>query len=509
MSDKKNIERLFQERFKDFEVEPPPHVWKNVQHALKEEKKERKLVPFWYKIAGIAALLTIGFLTFDTFFDVTEIDNKVVFDTPKNSDTNQKNNKIIAPVNSKNSDAETGNVLDKKQKTVVVNPVLNSENDEQKAISKTSKKNNEKNFVLKKETVFYKKNAFATTLSFENKNKTDEAEAVTLKKNSVTSIEKTLVVNDENNSNKKPEIKKNSVVLNSTEKIQNNKESNVEKVARKTIVDTIVDKNTSIAIENTTSNALEALLEKKEEEKKKKVVESLNRWQLTSNVAPIYYNSASNGSPIDAQFAENDKTYENNMSFGLGVNYVVNKKISVRTGVNKFSVGYNTNNVLVSAGLNSQSLKNINGSATSNISIQNVAQSDPEALAFENAIQGKNEGAINQKMGYYEVPVELSYAVVNKKFGINVIGGLSTLFLNQNEVSVVSSGMSTSIGKASNLNDIHFSTNVGLGFRYEFLKSFEAKFEPMFKYQINTFSNDSGNFKPYFIGLYSGVSFSF
>jgi hypothetical protein len=31
----------------------------------------------------------------------------------------------------------------------------------------------------------------------------------------------------------------------------------------------------------------------------------------------------------------------------------------------------------------------------------------------------------------------------------------------------------------------------------------------MFKYQINTFNQNSGNFKPYFIGLYSGISFSF
>jgi deoxyribodipyrimidine photolyase len=40
MNDKKNIERLFQERFKDFEVAPPENAWQNI--AARLEKKESK-----------------------------------------------------------------------------------------------------------------------------------------------------------------------------------------------------------------------------------------------------------------------------------------------------------------------------------------------------------------------------------------------------------------------------------------------------------------------------------
>jgi len=65
------------------------------------------------------------------------------------------------------------------------------------------------------------------------------------------------------------------------------------------------------------------------------------------------------------------------------------------------------------------------------------------------------------------------------------------------------------VGEAQNLNNIHFSTNLGIGFKYKFFKQFEASFEPTFKYQVNAYSRDAGNFKPYFIGLYTGVSFSF
>ena len=65
------------------------------------------------------------------------------------------------------------------------------------------------------------------------------------------------------------------------------------------------------------------------------------------------------------------------------------------------------------------------------------------------------------------------------------------------------------IGEASNLNPMHFSTNVGLGIKYDILKSLQFKVEPIVKYQLNTFSNDSGNFKPFFLGVYTGLNYRF
>jgi hypothetical protein len=130
-------------------------------------------------------------------------------------------------------------------------------------------------------------------------------------------------------------------------------------------------------------------------------------------------------------------------------------------------------------------------------------------LPFENSITHKNKGYINQEMGYLEMPLELSYALIDKKFGFKLIGGFSTLFLQDNAVNVVSDNRSTYLGEASNLSTVHFSTNIGLGLKYGFMKSFEFNVEPTFKYQINTFRSDAGNFKPYVFGIYSGVSYKF
>ena len=60
MKIKKNIDDLFKESFENLEVSPSPEVWKNIQTKLKEED-DRKVIPIWIKLSGIAALLVLFF----------------------------------------------------------------------------------------------------------------------------------------------------------------------------------------------------------------------------------------------------------------------------------------------------------------------------------------------------------------------------------------------------------------------------------------------------------------
>ena len=41
MNDKKNIDRLFQEKFKDFEMAPDDAVWNRISESLPKKKKKR------------------------------------------------------------------------------------------------------------------------------------------------------------------------------------------------------------------------------------------------------------------------------------------------------------------------------------------------------------------------------------------------------------------------------------------------------------------------------------
>ncbi len=83
MNEKKNLDRLFQEKFKDFEVAPPEFVWENIQEAL-QEKKKRRVIPLWFRLSGVAAVLVLGGLLFTLFFNDSEnginTNNPVVLD---------------------------------------------------------------------------------------------------------------------------------------------------------------------------------------------------------------------------------------------------------------------------------------------------------------------------------------------------------------------------------------------------------------------------------------------
>ena len=200
------------------------------------------------------------------------------------------------------------------------------------------------------------------------------------------------------------------------------------------------------------------------------------------------------------------------MSYGISASYVVNNKLKVRSGINKVNLGYNTNDVILyqSVGLSSstRALENINastGNTPDNISVisSETLNTKPEAFATTNT-------SINQSFAYIEVPLEIQYALVNTKLGINLIGGFSSFFLSDNKIfSEAENGTRLFLGEANNINNVSYSANFGIGLNYQVSKKIDLNFEPMFKYQINTFNNTSGNFTPYFIGIYTGFAIKF
>ena len=257
-------------------------------------------------------------------------------------------------------------------------------------------------------------------------------------------------------------------------------------------------------------NPLEEMLLAKEEGKNEVEKEKRNKWAISTNASPVYFNSLAEGSSLDAKLNSNQKNFNNTISVGLGLNYAISKKISVKTGVNSLKIDYSTNDIAFYQAPNAKPLNNINTNAMGKmIIIESKLEDNGNYVSVLGTPVIKYDGALKQQINFVEIPVELSYKILDKKFGIDFIGGMSTLFLTENNISIVSAGQEMNIGKANNLNNIHFSSNVGLGFKYNFWGNFNANFQPMFKYQINTFNENSGNFKPYFIGLYSGISFSF
>ena len=255
-----------------------------------------------------------------------------------------------------------------------------------------------------------------------------------------------------------------------------------------------------------------------EQEEEIEVAEtSESKWSAGPSIAPVYFDAIGEGSPVHSIFVPNSKSGDVNLSYGLAVSYEINKKLSIKTGVHKVDYGYNTNDVEFSAsleGFGGGQIENIDYSlASRNIVVESQASnknSFSEDKALDAAAQDPSLiGVMAQQFGYLEIPLELNYTLVDSKFGVNLIGGLSSLFLVDNMVTLTSGELITEMGEANNLNNVNFSTNIGFGVNYKFSPKVQLNIEPVFKYQLNTFSDTAGDFQPFTIGVYSGLNFKF
>ena len=442
MEERKHIDRVFQEKFKDFEATPREVVWGSISSRLKDNQRKKRVLPIWYKMAGVAAILAL-FINYATgLFKVSETGNA-------SASTLVENNTLSISLASQDY---TENMI---RSSIIL-----------KAIMQDTYKKQNSDIDQTRSTVENSKGAIAS-----NSNKIKVIPLVPKEK---------YTFSDYNN----------TVVNNST----------IEE-----------DKKTSI------SNLKDLPVSgNKSETEASEVAVSSKKLRVSTMAAPIFYDNFGSGTAIDAQFANNESSGELSISYGINLAYQISEKIKIRSGISKVDLSYNTKDIAFTAAVNPTAL---NGITYTDGNIPNYRIENRVVRPFNNlnasaefnraSLASPTAGYINQKLGFIEVPLEIEYVLVDKKFGVNIIGGGSTLFLDDNMISLNSSDFSTNLGEANNLNTISFSTNIGVGLDYNISPQFELNLEPIFKYQLNTFNKTTGNVNPYYFGVYSGFSFKF
>lgn len=505
----KNIDHLFQEKLKSFEELPDENVWNAIETSL-DKKKKKRIIPIWWRLGGVAAILAILFFSLYPF-DTPHSGDAVITDTENSNNTTSPSEEVQKKIHPEPLQEEAGVVHSNKEGTT----------------EDISKSDPAKNRVLPSYASTKDKE---TTQGNKETHKGTNNAALAHQENSTPISSPSVEVNPIPSKNGQSDsFSKNNdnAIVNATPPVTKN--GNISKDKDQTNLNPLPK-------EGATMEAVAEIEEDKKMEKDKKSIfdviaeeeeeivaeESSRKWAVSPSVAPIYFDSFGDGSPIDPSFSPNSKSGNVNLSYGLSVSYNVSKKISVRTGVHRVDYGYNTNDIAFSSSLATSRGGNLNnidlapnsknivlrsavpGSEANIEPLQNNTSSDV-SQAFDPSLNGR----IVQQLGYLEVPLEVNYALVDNKWGVNVIGGLSSLFLIDNAISLESNGLITEIGKANNINMVNFSTNIGLGVHYKFSPKIQWNVEPIFKYQLNTFSGATGNFQPFSLGVYSGVSFKF
>jgi len=452
MKPSKHIDRMFQESFKDFQESPSPKVWKGIEKKLAEKKRRNKIIPFWWRVASIAAMLALFFSI--GFFYQNKINTQKSISTTRSLE------------NPKIGEAGLLETVTKQQYGFSsVNYQLSKFENNLESLFTFQL------IIEPEETVReVKQNRSGSTRLAQSPVNADSMSFASLVSNSISTFEVSKTIASET---LKSEVGK-----------------------KKSIFDVIEEENKNIVIEETKlphqweiqpnvapvfmnsfngGNAINEELQGK-----------------TSSNANVSYG-------VNVAYAINRKVKiragVNQVAMGYNTQDVILSTSSFR------DQGFQSDNLASKTSIGNVSLINANSKTTP----RNQASSYSPISSFKFSSSGR----LSHELGFLEVPLEIEYALLESKLGIHILGGGSTFLLNNNEIFFEEGGTSSNIGEADNVNDFSFSANFGIGFDYSISNKLSLNLEPKLMYQINTFQSNTTDFQPYFFGVYSGIKLKF
>lgn len=257
----------------------------------------------------------------------------------------------------------------------------------------------------------------------------------------------------------------------------------------------------------------------------------VNPWKVAAMVSP---NIAVNQTSYNESYASNmsNPGSKENLSIGggLAVSYKAGKRLSVQSGVYYSQLGQSSSNQFANyqsefIGLDNTakyfntSLAVKSGQALLNASA-GVVEFDnlPSNARIGNSLESENSdeavfltaSEFQQNFEYIEIPLNLRYLLIDSKIDINILGGFSSNWLIANDAYLESKLGRERIGETRDMNKVSYSTSFGIGFGYGISNKVSMHLEPQIKYFLGSLSSNSQvSFKPYTIGIYTGLSYKF
>lgn len=510
-------------------------IWDNVAAELDNQSSDREPLPFWLKTGSgllivVAVVFGVWYFALDTttynpetpaeFTDANQLNSE-----DKNGNPDDNSTAVTPIVNSKDSQKknakaslQAGNIESDSTSTVVANSENESTN-KTAAGSKVNPTSAETQTVVNQSTV--SQSAITKKNSIGLSKQQDATSGVPLNTGSSADTQ----ITGSNPQNKSTTIaNKSTLKISSTTKkgpprgyyVWNKstlREQGLAQTAEKPIV-LLESQEYEYATElpaapyssGSKNKKTKAMRLMERELKKEEVLDY--KWTIGPIIAPTSYGSLTKGSMLDARLEDNPREGETNLSYGIRIKNQFAKKSALRFGVNRINLGYNTQNFQVNIIDDIVNIYQLTGIDPAT-EIQNGAVPlSPQATAFFNS---NDVVGIQQDISYLEFPLEYEYALINSRFGANLIGGSSLIVLNENSIFAVSeAGERLNVGTSNNLTSLGYTLNLGVGLEYEISKRIQFSVDPIFKMQLNSPENTSvNNFKPYYFGIYSGLSFKF
>lgn len=467
MTQDKNTDKIFREKLEGFSVPPPSHLWDNILGELAAQKRKKHMLYMgWISAAAVVLLAFVAGWYF-------------------NENTNQK----INPA----SDSEL--VLQEKNKTEKTNDAAQFNNIE--VIQPEPEKTKLAGITLKKEA--QKVNPISAHM--ESTDNSQNGEKTVVRENLNLEFLSGIEISFETAENAlQPELRK--------KKIQS--KYNV-------IPDQI------LIAEN---------IQKINSEKS-----SENNWKMGMYVSPGYSSHVANHTDsYNKLMTYSENTGNVNVNGGFSLQYKTGKRWSVESGVYYAQNGQKSENSIHLLSLNQnadfafapvESDKIYFGNAVQvengNLQMNSTAgviefSGTPKGTEITSDFDSRAEvsnalissGEFSQVFDFVEIPLYVRYKLLDSKFGVDLLGGVNAGVVVGNNAFIDNEFGLQKIGETKDISTVNLSGTVGLGLNYAVGKHFSLAVEPRLNYYLNSINqNPDVDFRPYRIGLFTGVYYEF
>jgi hypothetical protein len=266
-----------------------------------------------------------------------------------------------------------------------------------------------------------------------------------------------------------------------------------------------------------------------------------NRWMVGGQLAPLYSYRNVSSDYLDSYVKDQINSKETGLiTYAAGINVAVSpgRRLSIQSGLyyskygqqtdavsvftsspeeqtydrwdnNPEGTGEETTNILISQSIGTVSSNDDLLKFNSSI---NSAQENSEELRYFNvpATPVEDNPTATQYFEYLEIPLVIKYKLIDKKIDFIVLGGINTHFLIGNNLYIESDDINGKFSENVTVNNVNYSSSVGIGMEYPIMSKLLLNVEPRFKYYINPLvKNPSYNIHPYSLGIFTGISYIF
>ena len=467
-----NIDDLFREKLRNYEKEPPAYLLQNVLDGVAGARRNRKIV-FW-RVSGVAAAILLAFVAGWQMQHMNSETSPQQIVVGPNSSPEIEIAKQFGP--------EGEVTLDKVPETGLSRNEKSFKSASDKDLQIASRINSQEKKITN-EPILYVRTAESTLL------------------HPIKSLRRTIFSNDQY-ANVLHEMKVKDATVDQFEM---------------TIDQQIIEQNKQQFLAQA--------------EKQKNV-----RWSVGAQVSPAFNVSGSSHSQVYASNMLNSANNPVDIGGGISVEYKKGKRLSVQSGVYYSGMGQASGNSSrstansdymfasadrgaeyfnTSVNIDTKSSKMMMNSAAGVIEFSSVpsgivlgANLDEKAMV-SNAVVVSDARFI-QNFEYIEIPLYLRYTIIDSRFDVEMLGGFSSNLLVGNETFMESGDGKSLVGKTQDMQLLNYSGTLGVGLKYGLSKRIFLNVEPRVKYYLNSLNNNSSvTYKPYTIGVFTGLSYEF